>query len=162
ARQVLVLILIAVFLAVGLDPAVRWFVRRGLRRSLAVLIIVVASLGFFGGFVAAVAPPIAKQSTQLVKKAPQYVQRLDKNPTIKRLDKRYHIVANLQTRAKKGVSIDALGGLFGVGKAVLGIVASTITVIILSIYFLANMPAIKRVMYRLVPRTRRARVGLLT
>jgi predicted PurR-regulated permease PerM len=162
ARQVLVLLLIAAFLAVGLEPAVAWFVKRGLRRSLAVLVISVAALGFFGGFVAAVAPPIAKQSSQLVKKAPDYVRRLDKNPTIKRLDDRYHIVANLEKRAKKGVNINALGGLFGVGKAILGIVAATLTVIILTIYFLANMPAIKRVAYRLVPRTRRARVGLLT
>jgi len=36
ARQVLVLFLVAAFLAVGLDPAVRWLVRRGLRRSVAV------------------------------------------------------------------------------------------------------------------------------
>src|SRR5581483_826550 len=75
ARQVLILILIAAFLAVGLDPAVRWLVGHGLKRGLAVLIIVLAALGFFGGFVAAVAPPIAKQSTELVKKAPDYVQR---------------------------------------------------------------------------------------
>src|SRR3954453_20505309 len=37
ARQVLVLFLVAAFIAVGLDPAVRWLVRRGLRRSIAVL-----------------------------------------------------------------------------------------------------------------------------
>src|SRR6478672_6272369 len=34
ARQVLVLFLVAAFIAVGLDPAVRWLVRRGLRRSI--------------------------------------------------------------------------------------------------------------------------------
>jgi predicted PurR-regulated permease PerM len=33
---------------------------------------------------------------------------------------------------------------------------------ILTIYFLANMPAIKRTLYRMVPRSRRARVGLLS
>ena len=162
ARQVLILILIAAFLAVGLDPAVRWLVARGLRRSVAVLLIVLAALGLFGGFVAAVAPPIARQSTALVKQAPDYVQRLNSNPTIKRLDDRYHFVANLQKQADKGVSIDALGGIFGVGKAILGIVASTLTVVILMIYFLANMPHIKRTLYRTVPRSRRARVGLLT
>ena len=41
------------------------------------------------------------------------------------------------------------------------IFASTLTIIILTIYFLANMPAMKAVLYRAVPRTRRARVGLL-
>jgi predicted PurR-regulated permease PerM len=162
ARQVLVLILISAFLAVGLDPAVRWLVRRGFRRSIAVLVIIAAALGFFGGFVAAVAPPIAHQSTQLVKKAPDYVKKLDRNPTFRRIDRRYHIVDNLDKRAKKGINLDALGGVFGVSKAILGIVASTLTVVILTCYFLANLPAIKRVLFRALPRTRRARVGLLT
>jgi len=162
ARQVLVLFMVAAFIAVGLDPAVRWLVRRGLRRSVAVLLIALAALGFFGGFVAAVVPPIAHQSTSLVKHAPDYVHRLDKNKTFRDLDKRYHITAKVDERAKKGLSADQLGGFVGVGKAILGIFASTLTIIILTIYFLANMPAIKAVLYRAVPRTRRARVGLLT
>jgi predicted PurR-regulated permease PerM len=162
SRQVLILILIAAFLAVGLDPAVRWLVRHGVKRSIAVLLITIASLGFFGGFVAAVAPPIAHQSTEFVKKAPDYIHRLDRNPTVQRLDARYHFTQKAEEQAKKGVNINALGGVVGVGKAVLGIVASTVTVIILTIYFLANMPAIKRASYRLVPRSRRARFGLLS
>jgi predicted PurR-regulated permease PerM len=162
ARQVLILILVAAFLAVGLDPAVRWLVSRGLKRSLAVLVIVLAALGFFGGFVAAVAPPIASQSTALVQKAPDYAERLTENKTIKKLDDHYHFVSKLQDKAKKGITVNAFGGVLGVGKAILGFVVSTLTVIILMIYFLANMPAIKRTMYRVVPRTRRARVGLLT
>ena len=161
ARQVLVLILVAAFLAVGLDPAVRWLVSKGLKRGIAVLVIVFAALGFFGGFVAAVAPPIATQSTDLVKKAPDYAERLTKNETIKRLDNHYHFVKKLQDKAKSGITINAFGGVLGVGKAILGFVFSTLTVIILMIYFLANMPAIKRTLYRMVPRTRRARVGLL-
>ena len=161
ARQVLILILVAAFLAVGLDPAVRWLVAHGLKRGLAVLVIVLAALGFFGGFVAAVAPPIATQSTALVKKAPDYAERLTENKTIKKLDNHYHFVSKLQDKAKTGISVNAFGGVLGVGKAILGFVVSTLTVIILMIYFLANMPAIKRTMYRVVPRTRRARVGLL-
>lgn len=162
ARQVLTLILIAVFVAVGLDPAVRWLVRRGLRRGIAVLLIVVVTLGTVGGFVAAVAPPIARQSTALVKEAPDYVERMKSNEAVRKLDNRYHFVASLQKRANEGVKINGFGGIFGVGKAILGIVFSTLTVVILTIYFLANMPAIKRTMYRVVPRSRRARVGLLT
>jgi predicted PurR-regulated permease PerM len=136
--------------------------RHGLRRSFAVLVIALAALGLFGGFVAAVVPPIAHQSTSLVKNLPDYVHRLDGNATFHNLDKRYHITQNVEKRAKKGASVDALGGVVGVGKAILGIFASTLTVIILTIYFLANMPGIKATLYRTVPRTRRARVGLLT
>jgi len=162
ARQVLVLILVSAFLAVGLDPAVRWLVHHGFKRGIAVLVIVFAALGFFGGFVASVAPPIATQSSALVKKAPDYAERLTKNPTIRRLDNRYHFVESLKKKAQTGVQLSAFGGLVGVGKAILGLVVSTLTVIILTIYFLANLPAIKRTMYRVVPRSRRARVGLLT
>ena len=161
ARQVLVLFLVAAFIAVGLDPAVRWLVRHGIRRSVSVLVIALAALGFFGGFVAAIVPPIAHQSTSLVKHAPDYVHRLDNNKTFRELDKRYHITAKVNERAKKGFSVDSIGGFVGVGKAILGIFASTLTIIILTIYFLANMPAMKAVLYRAVPRTRRARVGLL-
>ena len=162
ARQVLILILIAAFLAVGLDPAVRWLVKRGLKRGIAVLVIVVATLGFVGGFIAAVAPPIARQSTALVKKAPDYAERLTKNPTVKRLDHRYHFVESLKKKAESGIQVSAFGGVVGVGKKILGFVFSTLTVVILTIYFLANLPAIKRSVYRLVPRSRRARFGLLT
>lgn len=162
ARQMLVLILIAAFLAVGLDPAVRWLVSRGLRRALAVLLIAAAGLGFFGGFLAAVVPPIASQSGQLVKQAPGYLHRLDNNATFRKLDQRYHLTATVEKRAREGISVNGIGGVLGVGKAVLGYVASTLTVVVLTIYFLANMPAIRRVAYRLVPRSRRARVGLLT
>jgi predicted PurR-regulated permease PerM len=159
ARQVLILILIAAFLAVGLDPAVRWLVRRGLKRGIAVLVIILAAFGFVGGFVAAIAPPIAHQSTALVKKAPDYAERLTKNPTIKKLDDRYHFVTSLKKKASTGIQVSAFGGVVGVGKKILGIVFSTLTVVILTIYFLANMPAMKRTVYRLVPRSRRARVG---
>jgi predicted PurR-regulated permease PerM len=54
------------------------------------------------------------------------------------------------------------GGVLGVGRVVFSAFFSTITVLIVTLYFLANLPAIKARAYRLVPRSRRARVGLLT
>jgi len=47
------------------------------------------------------------------------------------------------------------------GRTVLSVVVSAATVIVLTAYFLANLPAIKGTLYRLAPRSRRARVGLL-
>jgi hypothetical protein len=41
ARNLLVLVLVAMFLAVSLDPAVRWLVAHGLPRGLAVAVILV-------------------------------------------------------------------------------------------------------------------------
>jgi predicted PurR-regulated permease PerM len=160
-RQVLVLILVAAFLAVGLDPLVTWLTGKGLRRGHAVLVVVFLVVILLAGFIAAIAPPIASQTKDLVHQGPSYVQRLDKNPTIARFDAHYHVVRKVQERARTGFSISALGGVFGVGKAILSALASLLTVVILMIYFLANLPEIKGLVYRAVPRTRRARVGLL-
>ena len=54
------------------------------------------------------------------------------------------------------------GGVLGVGKVVFGAFFSTLTVLILTLYFLCNLPHLKTSAYRAVPRSRRARVGLLT
>ena len=51
-RAILLLVFVAAFLAVGLDPAVRWLEAKGLRRGLAVAIIFGATVLTFLGFVA--------------------------------------------------------------------------------------------------------------
>ena len=45
---------------------------------------------------------------------------------------------------------------------VFGALFSALTLLILTLYFLSSLPTIKAHAYRLVPRSRRARVGLLT
>jgi len=161
-QQVLVLIVIAAFLAIGLDPAVAWLCRF-MRRGLAVTIVAFAAVLFVGGFVAAAAPPVASQATHLVKVAPEYAQRLqDNNSQLAKLNQRFHVVDRLREGASGGININALGGVLGVGKAILTGVFSTLTVLILTLYLLANFPDIKRGAYRLVPRSRRARFGLLS
>ena len=57
--EMLVLIGVAFFLALGLEPAVSWFVNRGLRRWLATTLVFVIFLAAMGAFVAAAIPPLA-------------------------------------------------------------------------------------------------------
>jgi predicted PurR-regulated permease PerM len=164
-QQVLVLVVVAVFLAVGLEPAVAFLTRRGLRRGLAAGLVLFALVAFFGGFVAAIVSPIANQSTDLVHQFPGYLDRLQRgNGVLGDLNQRYHLVDQLQKRAQEGptLGLQAIGGVVGVGKAVLSAVFSVLTTAILTVYFLANLHEIKRGMLRLVPRTRRPRVGLIT
>jgi len=162
-RQVLVLVLISAFLAVGLDPAVS-FLQRRMRRSVAVTLVMLAFTALFVGFVASVVPPVAHQVTQLVDNAPQYVADLQHNRRVHQLDERFGLLAKLKEQADKlpGITVSALGGVVGASVAVLGAIVSFFTVLILTLYFLSNLPEIKRFVYRLVPRTRRARVSLLS
>ena len=163
-RSVLILLLIAAFLAIGLNPAVEGLARRGISRSRAVGIVLVGVLLFFVGFGFAVVPPIVDQVGQLADKAPDYVRELQENDRIASLDERFHFL----DRAKEYVNdpgqagTKVFGGVLGVGKVVFSAFFSTLTVLILTLYFLSNLPSIKAASYRAVPRSRRARVGLLT
>jgi predicted PurR-regulated permease PerM len=163
-RSVLVLLLISAFLAIGLNPAVEAMERRGLRRSLAVTVVLVATLLLFAGFVLAVVPPIVDQAQQFADKAPQYLNDLQGNRRISELDGRFHLIERARSYLDRPeqVGTTVFGGIFGVGKVVFSAAFSTLTVLILTLYFLSSLPAIKEQAYRLLPRSRRARVGLLT
>ena len=163
-QSVLVLLLTAAFLAIGLNPAVEALERRGLRRPLAVAAVLSAVLLFFVGFGFAVVPPIVEQAQAFVQAAPDYVRRLQDNGRIASLDERFGLLQRAQDLVAdpERIGLGAAGGVLGVGRAVFGFFASTLVVFIVTLYFLANLPSIKAQAYRLVPRSRRARVGLLT
>jgi predicted PurR-regulated permease PerM len=156
----LLLIVIAAFVAIGLDPAVRFLVRRGMRRSFAVAAIVFAFLAAVAGFVAAAVPPLVAQATQLSSKGPGYLKQLnDKHTLLGRLNLEYHVSDNLQ-RKVSGSGLSA-GGVLHAGTVVLSATFETIIVLALVIYFLADLTKIKIAVYRLFPKHRRPRVGLL-
>src|SRR4051794_10881414 len=73
AGQVLVLLGLAFFIAVGLDPAVVALYRRGLPRWAAVAIVILAALGTFVGFLVLAIPVIATQASDLAQNLPHYV-----------------------------------------------------------------------------------------
>ncbi len=167
ASQVLVLIFIALFLAVGLNPAVESLRRHGLTRGKAVLVIVGAFLIFSGIFTATVAPPLVNQTTQLVQQAPKYLDKLTKNPTVAKLDKNFGVVTKVKTSLESKIQngklvISAFGGVVGVGKTIISGLFSFITIVILTLYFLAALPKITRTAYSLIPASRRERVSRLS
>lgn len=166
AAQALTLLGLAMFVAVGLDPVVTWLARRVLPRWAAVTVVVAALLGVVVLFLALAIPVFVTQATRLADHLPQYMTRLqDHSSTLGRLNARYHVVPHLQQLldGSGGSSGSALSsGVMGVGKAVIGALTSTVLVLAVAIYALADMPRIKRGLYLLAPRSRRARMVLLT
>lgn len=162
-KSVLILLLISGFLAVGLNPAVEFFERHGIRRSRAVGIVLVVVLLGFTGFLFAIVPPIIDQSTQFFDEAPRYLDDLRANPTVADLDNRFHVIKQAKSFVESpDLAANALGGVLGVGKVVFSAIFSAITVLTLTLYFMSSLPSMKQSAYRALPRSRRARVGLLT
>jgi predicted PurR-regulated permease PerM len=161
AWSVLVLIGLALFLAAGLDPAVTWLTRHGLRRWQAVLVTLVVLAGMLVGFLAAAIPPLAAQTTALVNELPKYLHTLqDHNSQIGKLDAQYHLQDRIRHLLQtKGGSL--IGGVLGAGEVVLSTFSAILIVAVLAIYFLADMPRIRLLAYRLAPHSRRARVILI-
>jgi predicted PurR-regulated permease PerM len=156
-----VLIVFAAFLAVGLNPAVDYLQRRGMKRGLAAGTVMMAVVLFFVAFVAAAVPPIARQAGDLQTRIPQEIQKLrENNATFQRLDKQFHIEEKIQDVAQSQGG-QAPGRVLGLAKGVLTVIAKTLTVLILTLYFLGSYNRIKRGGLRLVPRSRRPRVALL-
>jgi predicted PurR-regulated permease PerM len=167
ASQVFVLIIISLFFAMGLNPAVLFIERRGLSRAKAVAATVSLVIGFVGVFIWIAAPLIIDQVNALITNAPQLISDLKNNSTINELNKTYGIVDTVQAKVDSSIKdgkfvIGAFGGVLGVGKAFISGVFSTLTILVLTLYFLAALPTVTKDAYRLVPASRRERVAKIT
>jgi len=160
-RDVLVLIGLALFLAIGLEPAVSALARRKFPRWAAVTTVLVAGLAVISGFLAAAIPPLARQATQFVTQAPIMLSQLqDHNSILGQLNDRLHLQQRLQQVLSGDVS-SLFNGLLGAGRIVLSALASALILLVLTMYFVADLPRIRATLYRLVPHSRRPRAILL-
>ena len=162
AASILVLIFIAMFLAIGLNPAVSWLRRRGIRRGFAVTIVALTVLALLVGGIAALIPPLVTQTNELIKNVPDYVQQLQRNETINDLVQRYNIMEKVTSAVNAGTVGNAVGGVVGGTKLIFGTIFNTLTVLVLTIYFMASFDRLREGAYALVPASRRPRVRLLT
>jgi predicted PurR-regulated permease PerM len=165
--QIFILILIALFLATGLNPAVEALRRRNMSRATAVTIIFTSVIAFVIFFALVVAPPVISQGTQLINKAPTLLGELTNNATINKLNEQYGIIDTLQARLESVTSdgtllISAFGGVIGVGKSVLSGFFTFLTILVLTLYFITSLPQAVNLGLSLVPASRRERIGHLT
>lgn len=158
-RSTLIVIAVAALLAIGLDPAVNWLIRRGLRRGAAVAIVFLALVAAIAGAIYALVPPIVTQLTAFIGNLPNTLKNLLDNPTIKNLDAKFGIIKQIQeSDIVKNVGSGAASGILSGAATVAGIVFDLFVVLILTLYILAGFPQIKAAGYRLSPASQRARV----
>ena len=162
AGSVLVLIVVSLFIAFGLNPVVTWLIARGVRRSVSVLLVALGLLAALALFVVAIAPVVADQVAALTSNAPGWFDQLQHNPRIEKLDQQYDLVERAKDYVLGGdLAQQLFGGVLGFGLAVLGALANAFIVIVLTLYFLASLDQVKHGLYRLAPASRRDRVGEL-
>jgi predicted PurR-regulated permease PerM len=160
--SVLVLVVVALFLAAGLNPSVEFFVRHGLKRSYAVLAVTVAALAAVTLFFMAIVPVITEQIASISSNAPGWLDQLQENQRVQELDEKYGVVEKVRDYVEQGdYASSVFGGVLGVGLAVLSALANAFIVTVLTLYFLSSLQKVKEAIYRLAPRSRRDRVAKL-
>ena len=160
--SVLILLVMAMFLAIGLNPTVEWFMKRGMRRGVSVLVVLAVVLSVLALFVVTVVPVISEQIAQITENSPAWLHDLRRNSTVQQIDERFSVIEKLQDYVTEGdFGQRVFGGALGVGLAVLSALANAIIVVVLMVYFLASLPSIKHAAYTVAPASKRARVSEL-
>src|SRR5690349_8130567 len=160
--SVLILVVVAMFLAAGLNPIVEYFIGHGLRRPWALLVVIAGVLLTLALFILAIVPVVTDQVTTITDNAPGWLDQLLHNKQIQDLNNQYDLVDKAKDCISSGDLWQAVfGGALNVGLKVLSLLGNVFIVIVLTLYFLASLPKIERALYHLAPASRRDRVSKL-
>jgi predicted PurR-regulated permease PerM len=162
ARHVIVWILVALFLALAMNPAVDWFQRHGIKsRGLASGITFLLVLAAFAGLGALFVPTVVNQVTDLVNKIPDYVHDISKGKgRFGFLETKYHLQEKIEDAIRKGGAKKVFGlsgTAISVTKSVISIVVGIITIAFLTFFMLLEGPKWMERFYWLLPPESRPR-----
>ena len=166
-RDVVLILLVALFLATGLSPAVEFLRRHGAGSVLAPTVVIVGVLGMVVATIVAGLPPLVTQAEALRERIPAYLhEAVERNATLRDLDERVGLLQRVEDVTDDEAGADVLEAqpperVLGLAMGVAKILFAVVTALVLMLYFLGNYRGLKRAAYVLVPRSRRARVTLL-
>ena len=163
----------ALFLALGLEPAVSALERRRLPRWAAILVVITGVAAVVAALVLAVVPIIVDQVTQLVESIPRIVEQVNSVDWIEALQVQFPLLAidEISTQVSAALTdfftnpdqlSELLGGVWQVAIAIGGGLFAVVIVVILTLYFTASLDSMKRATYQLVPASKRERFADLT
>jgi predicted PurR-regulated permease PerM len=160
-RGLVLVLIVALFVSVALEPAVNALARRGWRRGLATWAVFLALLGSLGLLVGLMVPLIVDQVSRLVTRLPEYVERaygflgrmgLEVTP-----DRLAEAVAGIDADLG-GFATDLVGSLFGAGQRLLRTIFQLLTIGLFTFYMTADGPRLRRAVCSLLPPGRQVEV----
>jgi predicted PurR-regulated permease PerM len=155
ARSVLIWVLIAIFLAMALNPAVDWLIARGIRRGAAVGIVFVGTILVIVGIAATFVPTLVREVNDLVDAVPGYVDDLTRGRgRLGFLERDYQIVEKVREAIEKSGASGVLGlstTALSLTKSVINAIVAIVTIAFLTLFMLLEGPAWVERVYGLLP-----------
>lgn len=166
-QTIIIYIGAALFLSLGLDPAVSWLEKKGFPRWAAILTVLVGVLGVLTGVIFAIVPIIVDQVANLSERIPELVRAANTATFLPDIQKQFpgldiqkittsvtdylgrNLTSITSTAIQSGLAF--VNGLFG-----------ALIILILTLYFTASLNTMKRGMYQLIPASKRARFADLS
>ena len=151
----------SIFIALGLDPVVRFLGRRGIKRPLAIVTVVVTVLAVFGTLIWSLAPTLVSQTAHFIRQAPELLKGISQLDWVLRLDAQFGgAISNGLTSFGSFLGNSAnwpsmLGGLVQVGLSIFNGFFAGLVIVVLSIYFMASLESFKNWLYKMISKTKR-------
>lgn len=165
---VLIYVAFGLFAALGLDPIVRLLERRGLARGWGIVIVIVGLALVLGGVLMLIVPTVVRQVSQFILDVPRLIIEFERGSTYAWLNENFGDAIGdgldqVQSFLLDPNNIASIGGgVLQVGFTVVSGISGAIIILVLSLYFLASLPATKQAFYRLAPAYGRPAVADLT
>jgi predicted PurR-regulated permease PerM len=148
---VIILVLVSVLLMLGLLPFVDAMVRHGIGRAVAVILLLVAVLGFVALMFSVMVPALIDESTSAKENLPDSAREIED------LLSHLGIDVELEQKARDFDWNDLLSGSDAVnaGQQLLNATISIITVLVMTAYLLADTPRMGRFIGQFIPDDRK-------
>jgi len=153
----------ALFLSLGLDPAVAWLESKKLPRWAAILVVLGVVLVGFTVLLIAVIPLIIDQATHFFATLPALIEDFKSEDWANALNAQFNGFVDVQAVLDQVATFfkdpthlaDIAGGALAVGVSIANGFFGVFVVLILTLYFTASLKVIKESTYRLVPASNR-------
>lgn len=165
---VIIYIALALFAALGLDPAVRFLERRGLGRGVSVVIVLFSLIVLLGLVLWMIIPVVVEQISAFVRSVPDLISEFTASDVYATLEAQFgeqfqSLIEDIQAFLSDPANIAAIGGgALQVGASIASGISGMVIVLVLVIYFVATLPAMKQAMLRLVPARDRHNADVIT
>ncbi|MCD2443680.1 AI-2E family transporter [Agromyces sp. SYSU K20354] len=157
-------VLAAAFITLGLDPLVRWFERRGLKRGVAIVTVIILFILVIAGMLWLVLPLLITQATTFINSLPSLYAGMQQQQWYQDVQAGTGgVIGTIYAWITDTISDPNFwaaigGGALNVGLAIIGGISSAFFIFILTIYFTATLDVSKAAIYTLISASHRERV----